>query len=256
MARDPDPSLELLWRHVAAPAETPTRRGPRQRLSVDAVVDAGIDLADRDGLAALSMRVLAKELGLGVMSLYTYVPSRGDLIVLMVDQVLARRTLPELPEDLADRLEMVARVQYDDCLAHPWILDVVGLRAWLGPASAERYEWQLGAVEGIGLDDIEMDQTIALLTGFAGNAAGSAHRARLAEREMGMSELEWWEANSGELGRVMAGRDYPIAGRVGQAAGEAYQAASDPARELEFGLARIIDGVLVHLGRQPRRPRA
>lgn len=41
----------------------------------------------------------------------------------------------------------------------------------------------------------------------------------------------------------MAHRDYPIAGRVGSAAGEAYQAGRDPRRELEFGLARIVDGV-------------
>ena len=38
-------------------------------------------------------------------------------------------------------------------------------------------------------------------------------------------------------------REYPIAGRVGSSAGEAYQAGTDPHRELEFGLARILDGV-------------
>ena len=73
---------------------------------------------------------------------------------------------------------------------------------------------------------------------------------RHAERESGITDLEWWEANAETLGELMANRDYPIAGRVGSAAGEAYQAASDPARELEFGLARIVDGVLAHLDRR------
>lgn len=252
MPHDPDPSLRLLWRHVTPEPEgpAPARRGPKQRLTVDEVVDAAIEIADRDGLAALSMRGLAHQLGLGAMTLYTYVPGRDDLVVLMVDQVLGRTELPALPDDLPGRLSLVARTQYADVRAQPWLSEVSGVRPWLGPGSADRYEWQLSAVEGIGLDDIEMDQTVALLVGFATNIARAEHAARLAERQSGMSELEWWEANANELGELMSGRDYPLAGRVGSAIGEAYQAASDPGRELEFGLARIIDGVLAYLERK------
>jgi len=95
-----------------------------------------------------------------------------------------------------------------------------------------------------------MDQTVALIVGFASNGARAEHEVKRAERESGMTDLEWWEANADALGEVMAHRDYPIAGRVGVAAGEAYQAASDPGRELEFGLARIIDGVLAYLAQK------
>ena len=121
------------------------------------------------------------------------------------------------------------------------------MRAWLGPHMADRYEWQLGAVEGIGLDDIEMDQTVTLLASFGTGVARAEQVVRHAERESGMSDAEWWEANHEALGEVMAGRDYPLAGRVGTAAGEAYQAASDQRRELDFGLARIVDGLIAHL---------
>ncbi|MBC2932992.1 TetR/AcrR family transcriptional regulator C-terminal domain-containing protein [Nocardioides sp. zg-1228] len=245
---DSDPVLALLWRHRApTPEETGPRRGPKQRVSVDDVVDAAIDLADRDGLAALSMRGLAQHLRLGAMTLYTYVPNRADLVVLMVDQVLGRTTLPEHPEDLRARLELVARVQYEDHRAHPWLLEVTGVRAWLGPHMADRYEWQLAAVEGIGLDDIEMDQTVTLLASFGTSIARAEQVVRQAERETGMTDAVWWAANHEALGQVMAGADYPLAGRVGTAAGETYQAASDPGRELEFGLARIVDGLLAHL---------
>lgn len=249
MPPDPDPSLRLLWRHVVpVPEAGAARRGPKQKLSVDEVVDAAIELADRAGLDGLSMRALATALGLGAMSLYTYVPGRNELLVLMVDQVLGRTELPALPaDDLRARLEQVARTQYDDVRAHPWLLDVGGVRPWLGPHMAERYEWQLSAVEGVGLDDLEMDQAVALLVGFASNIARAEHAVRRAERESGMTDLEWWEANAGTLDELMATRSYPLAGRVGQAAGEAYQAASDPGRELEFGLARIIDGLLAHI---------
>ena len=74
---EPDPALPLLWRHepaVAAELARTARRGPRQRLTVDDVVDAAIDLADREGLAAVTMRSLAQHLGVGAMSVYTYVP--------------------------------------------------------------------------------------------------------------------------------------------------------------------------------------
>lgn len=244
-----DPTLPLLWRHVLPPGDASPRRGRPPKVSVDEVVDAAIDLADRDGLAALSMRTLAEHLGVGAMTLYSYVASRDDLIVLMFDQVLGSTELPALTGGLRERLTLVAEVQLADWRAHPWLLDVLGVRPWLGPHAADRYEWQLSAVEGVGLDDIEMDQTITLVVGFATNVVRAEHAVRRAERQSGLTDLEWWEANSEELGRVMASREYPIAGRVGSAAGEAYQAGTDPRRELEFGLARILDGIEAYVAR-------
>ena len=206
-------------------------------------MDDAIDLADEQGLAAVSMRVLAKRLGIGAMTLYTYVDNRNDLVVLMVDQVLGRRALPPMEGTLRERLRQVADVQLADCREHAWLLDVTGLRPWLGPNVADRYEWQLSAVEAVGLDDVEMDQTVTLVVGFAANVARSEHAVRATEKESGASDLEWWEANAGPLGEFTAHRDYPLAGRVGQAAGEAYQAGTDPGRELDFGLERILDGI-------------
>lgn len=243
MSHQPDPVLRLLWRHHLAESPAP-RRGRRQSLTVDDVVDAGIRIADRDGIDTLTMRSLSAELGIGVMSVYTYVPSRKELLALMGDQVLLRRTLPDMPDDVRERLALVARVHYEDCRAHPWLLDTLTLQAGVGPGGSDRYEWELSAVEGIGLSDLEMDQAVAVLAGFAGHIARSQERMRAAERATGMSEAEWWEANAAELGELMAGREYPLAGRVGQAAGEAYQASADPGAELEFGLARIIEGIV------------
>ena len=248
MPHDPDPTLPLLWRDVVPPPEeSGPRRGRPPKVSVDEVLDAAIELADRDGLAALTMRALAERVGVGAMSLYTYVAGRDDLIVLMVDQAFGRTGLPPMSGDLRARLRLVAEVQLADHRAHPWLLDVTGVRPWLGPHVAHRYEWQLSAVEGTGLDDIEMDQTVTLVAGFAANVARSEHDVRRAERESGMTDLEWWEVNVGPLTEVMSHREYPIAGRVGASAGEAYQAGTDPGRELAFGLARILDGVEAHI---------
>lgn len=248
----PDPVLHLLWRHHQPPDSAP-RRGRRQRLSVDEVVDAAIRTADRDGLETLTMRSLAADLGIGAMSVYTYVPGRTELLALMADQVLSAHPRPELPATARERLALVARTHYETCREHPWLPDVLVLQNGIGPGASDLFEWQLSAIDGIGLTDLEMDQTVAVLTGFAANIARRGTRMRQAERASGMSEAQWWEANADELGRLMQGRSYPISGRVGTAAGETYQASADPSAELEFGLARIIDGIEAYTARGDTR---
>lgn len=244
----PDPTLPLLWRGVSATSE-PARpkRGPKAKVSVDEVLDAAIDVADREGLAELSMRGLAQRLGLGAMSLYTYVPGRDELVVLMVDQVLGRTERPAHAREPRERLEQVAETSLTEYLEHPWLLEVAGYRAWLGPHAADRYEWQLAAIDDMGLDDVEMDQTVALLDGFAATTARSVHDVRAAQRRSGLTEREWWEKNAPALEAAMGERTYPIASRVGQATGALYEGATDPHRQFRFGLARIIDGVLAHI---------
>ena len=249
-----DRALALLWRNAVPPSEDAgsPRRGPKQRITVDEVVDTAIALADADGLAAVTMRSLAQRLSISAMSLYTYVPGRPELIALMADQAVGDVPLPRLSDDLRTRLATLARVEFDTYVRHAWLLEITGTRPWLGPNVCDRYEWQLSAVDGLGLGDVEMDQTVALLVGFAASCARARHAAAQTVRESGMTDAEWWEANGEALGRVMAGRDYPLASRVGMAAGVTYDAASDPARELEFGLARILDGLLNYIG--SRRP--
>jgi len=238
----PDPVLPLLWRD---PVSDPVvRRGPKQKASLDAVLDAGIALADAEGLDSLSMRGLAARLGLGAMSLYTYVPGRDELIVLMVDQAIGRSDRPAHGPDVRRRLEAVAQSAYAEYQTHPWLLDVTGLRAWLGPHAAERYEWQLTAVDGLGLTDVEMDQAVALLEGIAATAARARSAVVAAERRSGQTELEWWQSNASALAQAMAGREFPLASRVGQAAGELYQAATDPDRQFRFALSRTVTGLL------------
>ena len=74
-------SIELLW------GVEPTRpsRGPKPGLTIDGIVAAALDLADREGLGALSMARIAKELGFTTMSLYRYVQSKAELLMLISD---------------------------------------------------------------------------------------------------------------------------------------------------------------------------
>jgi AcrR family transcriptional regulator len=242
-ATDPDRSLALLWRHTLGDA-TPAR-GPRQKTTVDAVVDIAIALADDEGLDAFSLRKVAERLGMGVMSLYTYVPSRDDLIALMVDQVTGEIPHPALEGELRHRLDAVARHLWAEYRRHSWLLSVDTSRPALGPHISDRYEWELSAVEGVGISDVEMDQVVTLIAGFVASAARTARDQEATQRQSGLSDAEWWEANAPVLEKVMDGSRYPLAGRVGQAAGETYQAASSPQLAFEFGLARVLDGIMV-----------
>ncbi|WP_410869646.1 TetR/AcrR family transcriptional regulator [Nocardia sp. A7] len=232
--------LELLWRH-ALPSK-PGARGPKPGLAVDDVVAAGITLADRDGIDKLTIRAVAAELGLRAMSLYTYVPSKDALIVLMVDAVAATDT--PIPTGVAVRERMIAIATQlrTELIEHPWLLEVSPWRQVLGPARMRRYERQLSAIDGIGLSDLAMDRAIAVLTDFAtGNARLAVAAAGAAAQ---LSDADWWEVNGPLLAQVMPADEFPLAGRVGTTVGEHYQAPADPDGAFHYGVAILVDGIL------------
>ncbi|RMI30090.1 TetR/AcrR family transcriptional regulator C-terminal domain-containing protein [Nocardia stercoris] len=237
--------LRLLWRHDLPPRTG--ARGPKQHLSVDEVVAAGLAVAARDGYHGVSIRSVAAELGVRPMSLYTYVPSRDALIVLMVDAVAAADEPidPALP--LPERMRAIAAGIRAELLAHPWLLEVPPWRQVLGPGRMGRYERQLAALEGAGLSDLEMDRTIAVLSEFAAGNARTAVARRRAIAEM--PDARWWELFGPLLGRVVPAGRFPLADRVGAAVGEIYQAPADPDGDFEYGLRSLVAGLTAGLGR-------
>ncbi len=240
-SQDVDRTLTLLWRRtLGTPQGT---RGPRQRVSVDEVVGAAIAVADEEGLPAFSMRKVADRLGLKLMSIYTYVPGRSELIGLMVDEVTGEKGFPPHEGTLRQRMTGVARHMWDEYHRHPWLLQVDNSRPWIGPNGCDRYEWQLAAIEGAGFTDLEMDQVVTLLSGFTASAARASIDARRTAEQSGISDAQWWEINAPVLERVMPAGAYPLSGRVGTVAGQEYNAVGDPERSFFFGLDRILDGL-------------
>jgi AcrR family transcriptional regulator len=236
---DPARSLALLWRT----GERPTR-GRKAELSVDRIVQAAIEVADADGLAALSMRRVAERLGVGTMSLYTHVPGKAELLDVMLDTVLGETARPEeVPGGWRARLEQIARENWALFHRHPWMLQIATARPPLGPNVTAKYDYELRAIDGIGLTDVEMDSVLSLVLGHAAGAARSAIEAAQVARLSGESDRQWWEARAPLLDRIFDARRFPTAARVGQAAGEAYGAASDPEHAFEFGLQRVLDGI-------------
>jgi AcrR family transcriptional regulator len=237
-ASDPKRIMELLWG-----TEERTRRGPKPRLTVDQIIEAAMAVADAEGLAALSMRRVAERLGVTAMSLYTYVPGKAELLDLMLDRACAETAKPgDVPGGWRARLEVVARETWASYLRHPWLLHVATNRPVPGPNLIAQYDYQLSAVEGTGLTDIEMDLVVTMV----GDYVHGAVRSALAAVELSLGDKtddEWWAEVAPQLEKVYDAARFPLATRVGAAAGEEYGAAVDPERAFEFGLARLLDGV-------------
>ncbi|MGW2637755.1 TetR/AcrR family transcriptional regulator [Streptomyces sp. NPDC001348] len=243
-AGDPARTLELLWRE---PGHGGPRRGPRQGLTVDAVVQAAIELADVGGLEALTMRSVAQRLGVTPMTLYTYVPGKAELLDLMLDAVYLQ--MPRTDQTAAPwrtRVEAVARENRDLYRRHPWVATLPTTRPPLGPGLMAKYEHELTAFDGLGLDDVEMDAALTFLLGFVQSVARADFDTQAAARDSAMSDEQWWAVNAPLLARVFDPARFPLAARVGSAAGETHRSTYDPDHAFDFGLQRILDG-LTHL---------
>ncbi|MFB9908788.1 TetR/AcrR family transcriptional regulator [Allokutzneria oryzae] len=243
---DPARSLALLWRT----AERSARKG-RTDLSVDGIVRAAIEVADSEGIGALSMRRVAEQLGVGTMSLYTHVPGKGELLDVMQDTVFGETARPDLTgQPWRARLEQVARENHALYLRHPWLLQIATNRPVLGPNMIAKYDYELRAVDGIGLTQVEMDSVITLVVGFVHGAARVSVDSAQAERDTGMTDERWWQAHQPFLARMSDPDTYPVAAAVGAAAGAEHNSAINPDHAFEFGLQRVLDGIEVLVQRR------
>lgn len=242
-------TVELLWGSSRA-----ARRGPRPRLDVGAIAAAAVALADAEGPAAVTMRALAGRLGLASpMALYTYVPGKAELIDVMVDACFAEFRLGAgEAAGVGDRIRAVAEANRALYARHPWLAEVSTDRPPLGPGQLRKYELELRALDGLGLSDVEMDLALGLVIAFV-----RAHATSAAAAAPGAAEAAWWAAAGPALARHADAAEFPLATRVGTAAGEAQGRAHDPDVMWEFGVARIAAGVAALLPsghRQPGRP--
>jgi len=240
---DPARTLELLWGVRARPT-----RGPKPALTVADVVRAAVEIADTDGLTAMSIRKVADRLGVGAMSLYRYVPGKGELLDLMLDTVYGEVARPPRTGDWRSGLEAVARENRSLYLRHKWLLQVATSRPPLGPNVMAKYEYELSVVEGIGLSDIEMDAAVALVNGYVHGAVREAVEADRAQERSGLTYEEWWRKQEPILSKIAQLADFPIANRVGSAVGAEFNAPYDPEYSFEFGLGRVLDGIQALLG--------
>jgi hypothetical protein len=124
----------------------------------------------------------------------------------------------------------------------------------LGPGMMAKYEHELATLDGLGLDDIQMDAALTHLLSFVQALAQAAADAKATHRESAMDDERWWAAHAPLLQKVLDPADYPLAVRVGTAAGTAHRAACNPQHAYDFGLQTTLSGLAALIGTASQQP--
>lgn len=131
---------------------TPPKRTPLTR---ERVLHAAIALADARGAHELTMRKLAKELGVEAMSLYNHVANKGDLLDGMIDLVFAEIEAPSLGGDWKDELRTRAVSTREALNRHRWAIGEMEGRGSHGPNNLRLHDAVLGCLRAAGFS-VEM----------------------------------------------------------------------------------------------------
>lgn len=207
-------------------------------LTVDRVVRAAIELADREGGTGPSMRRTAAELGVGVMSLYRYVPGKEELGGLMIDAVFGDHPLPEPgPPGWRAKLELSAHQEWDIYREHPWVpqLFAITTRPPVAPRMMGYTDWRIRAVANLGLDFPTMVRIAIMISTHTQSAAYPLARERYASD----TREQWMDATSSKVQETLASGKLPMIARFDTDAFDA----SQPQSIFDFGLRCLLDGV-------------
>ena len=237
-------SVEPIWAR-AEPG------GRRPRYTREQIAAVALELADREGIDAVSMRRVAVELGAGTMTLYHYVRTKADLIDLMDDTIMGEVVVPadELSANWREALTQIATRSRDAFARHPWALE--GLRgARGGPNGMQHFEQTLAAVSSLDLPFARKLEIALIVDDYV---FGFVLRSLQAHTEDPREALRS-EAALEYLGALLATGAYPHISEVFEGLdakqGVAMMVAAfrDPAR-FERGLERLMDGLEVGLQR-------
>ncbi|WP_030768586.1 MULTISPECIES: TetR/AcrR family transcriptional regulator [unclassified Streptomyces] len=227
------PAVRLLW----GPPPAGPARGPKRGLSLEGIARAGIEIADAEGLVGASMQRVAAELAVTKMALYRYVPGKAELVALMVEAAMPEAA-PSPGGPWRERLEAWARGLSAGLRRHPWLLEAtVGVRV-MGPRELEWMERALAALDGCGLTGAEAMDAVVLLAGHVRSIAEQERAAGVGPGSAGDGPDARLAAMLGEVMRTH-GERFPALGSALASAAE--HGGQDQA--LEFGLARILDGL-------------
>jgi AcrR family transcriptional regulator len=243
--------MALLWRTTGS-GNVRTGPGPKPGLSVDVIVDAAIAVADAEGMAALSMRAVGEWLGRTAMALYTYVPSKSEVVDLMYDRALA-----ELPTDYERGAGWRAAVtswaedSWAFYLRHPWVLQVSQVRPVLGPNEYVVLETVMRILYETGLEARVLRRIVGALFHFVRGAAQTIAESRQAATATGVSDEEWWFARSALLEEVAPdfAERFPMVTWLGNEGASRIEDETVPYLEqeakktFEVGLTVLLDGI-------------
>ncbi|MEF2966978.1 TetR/AcrR family transcriptional regulator [Paenibacillus sp. M1] len=237
--------VAITWGLVKEP-----QRGPKRELSIPMIVDAAIAIADRDGLSAVSMSRVAGSLGHTAMSLYRYIPSKDDLLLLMQEAVSNVAFPPKVgADDWREHMRIfvwsTTRIYRD----HPWFADIPISGAPITPNSLRFVDWALGGMKTFRVSGYVKMSIILLLSNYA-RASGILQRDMDRAFQSGTTPGEFSAFDySAALKQLVTPERfpnlYPIV-MAGEYTGE-NEEYNDAGNDIEFGLERILDGIEQYL---------
>ncbi|HEX7165307.1 MAG TPA: TetR/AcrR family transcriptional regulator [Trebonia sp.] len=237
---------------VSRAREHGDRPGGRARgLARADIVDIAVAVADAEGTAAVSMRRIAKDLQVGVMSLYWHVESKEELHQLMLETVQAEIEAQGPTGDWRADLAAYARNTRAAMHRHPWAIDYIGAGPPSGPQDARNADRLIGSLDGLGLDIMT---TIWVLMTLSTYVMGATLREiqevrwhRAAEETMsGMAEGDIAEALAEFDRRVRGSGRYPYLAKVLDV-GIDPDAPETRDERFEFGLSCVLDGIAARI---------
>ncbi|WP_371572319.1 TetR/AcrR family transcriptional regulator C-terminal domain-containing protein [Streptomyces sp. NBC_01314] len=209
-------------------------------LTLGRIVGAAVTVADTEGLAAVSMRRVAAELGVATMSLYRHVADKDDLLTRMMDTVIAEYPLPAgPPEGWREAIELAARQLWDLFRRHPWFAPALSVTRPQMITSALPYsEWMLATLHAHGLDLQSAFTAHLMLLNYARGVAVHLESEQEAEAHSGLDSEEWMDTQEPALLAILATGRFPALSRLATAG---YDLDLDAL--FEFGLQRLLDGL-------------
>jgi AcrR family transcriptional regulator len=197
--------MVVVWERPE-PAQRPVP-GP---LSRERIVRAAIELADADGLTAVSLRKVAAALGVGPMRLYGYIDTKEELLELMLDALYAgiRPTGDGWREVLRSHAEATRSVAHE----HEWFADLIGGRPQVGPNTLAS-----GDALVAGMGDVHVDTIVPVIAAVRAYVVGAVRREiaeRRAARSTGMDTGQWQAASGPYLERTFASGRFPAMAKV------------------------------------------
>lgn len=236
-----------------SPEAGPRRTSGGPMLTSERIVAVAIAVADAEGLAAISMRRVASDLGAATMSLYRHVADKDDLVTRMIDAAFAERTPPtdlltDPSGDWRQRLELAAHTLWAMFHRHPWLAPAMSVTRPQVTASIVPFtEGVLTTLDGRGLDlSTMLTIHLTLFTYVRGTAIEIAMEAD-AEADSGLDQTAWEEGHQQATRSLMVSGRYP---RFAQLIADGYDFDLD--RVFDFGLQRLLDGIATILEPRPR----
>lgn len=211
---------------------------PRPALSRDRIVDAAVAVADRGGLASVSMRSVGREAGAEAMSLYHHLRGKEELLDALTDWAFTRIALPGAGEPWRAAMRERAASARAVLVAHPWALGLLESRRHPGPALLRHHDAVLGCLRGAGFPVVLASHAFSVLDAYV-------YGFVLTELNLPMEGGEDAEEFAAGLGLAVEDHPHLVEMMTEQVVGGGYSYAA----EFDWGLDLVLDGLEDRLAR-------